>query len=105
MRVPIRAARLDSLFDEVGWVDLLKIDGEKHEPAVLAGMRKRLAQDGLTIQIEILNHGIGEAVARLVQWLRLPLLRHRRTCWIEQKILIAAKPAIICFADQSCGTA
>jgi hypothetical protein len=65
LRVPVRTARLDSLFDEVGWprVDLLKIDVEKHELAVLAGMRKRLQQDRPTILIEILNHGIGEAVA------------------------------------------
>jgi FkbM family methyltransferase len=69
LRIPVRAARLDSLFDEMGWprIDLLKIDVEKHEPAVLKGMRKRLAQDGPIILIEILNDEIGVAVASVVE--------------------------------------
>jgi len=68
LRIPVRAARLDSLFDEIGWprIDLLKIDVEKHEPAVLKGMRKRLAQDRPIILIEILNEEIGVAVASVV---------------------------------------
>jgi len=65
-RVPVRAARLDSVFDELGWprIDLLKIDVEKHEPAVLAGMQRRLAKDRPTLLIEILNVEIGAAISR-----------------------------------------
>jgi FkbM family methyltransferase len=65
-RVPVRAARLDRVFDELGWprIDLLKIDVEKHEPAVLAGMQRRLAKDRPTLLIEILNLEIGAAILR-----------------------------------------
>lgn len=71
LRIPVRAARLDSLFDEMGWprIDLLKIDVEKHEPAVLAGMQKRLAKDGPIMLIEVLNSEIGRAIARLMRGL------------------------------------
>ena len=62
--VPIRTARLDSFLDHLGWphIDLLKIDVEKHEPAVLAGMQTRLAQNRPTILIEILDKQIAAAV-------------------------------------------
>jgi FkbM family methyltransferase len=61
---PIRTARLDSFLDHLGWphIDLLKIDVEKHEPAVLAGMQRRLAQNRPTILIEILDIQIAAAV-------------------------------------------
>ncbi len=68
IRIPVRAARLDTLFPEIGWprIDLLKIDVEKHEPAVLAGMTESLSRDRPTLLIEILEPNIGEAVgARL----------------------------------------
>ena len=70
-RVPVRAARLDRLFAELGWprIDLLKIDVEKHEPAVLAGMREQLATDRPTILIEILDQDIGRAVFNLLSGL------------------------------------
>ena len=57
IRVPVRGACLDSVFAELGWprVDLLKIDVEKHEPAVLAGMQRHLAKDRPTLLIEILT--------------------------------------------------
>lgn len=65
--IPVHAARLDSLFDELGWprIDLLKIDVEKHEPAVLGGMPKRLAQDRPTMLIEVLDRDVGQAVSNL----------------------------------------
>jgi FkbM family methyltransferase len=68
IRVPIRAACLDSVFAELGWprVDLLKIDVEKHEPAVLAGMQRHLAKDRPTLLIEILNREIGAAILKSV---------------------------------------
>jgi FkbM family methyltransferase len=68
IRVPIRAACLDSVFTELGWprVDLLKIDVEKHEPAVLAGMQGHLAKDRPTLLIEILNREIGAAISKSV---------------------------------------
>ena len=67
-RVPVRTARLDNVFYELGWprVDLLKIDVEKHEPAVLAGMQGRLAKDKPTLLIEILNGEISAAISKSV---------------------------------------
>jgi FkbM family methyltransferase len=64
--VPVRTACLDSFLDHLGWphIDLLKIDVEKHEPAVLAGMQRRLAQNRPTIVIEILDKQIGAAVSQ-----------------------------------------
>jgi FkbM family methyltransferase len=66
IRVPVRAACLDGVFAELGWprVDLLKIDVEKHEPAVLAGMQRHLARDRPTLLIEILNREIGSAISK-----------------------------------------
>jgi len=68
-RISVRAARPDSLFDETGRprVDLLKIDVEKHEHAVVAGMQKRLAKDGPVVLIEVLKSEIGWAIARLMR--------------------------------------
>jgi FkbM family methyltransferase len=65
-RVPVRAACLDSVFAELGWprVDLLKIDVEKHESAVLVGMQRQLAKDRPTLLIEILNREIGAAISK-----------------------------------------
>ena len=63
-QIQVRAARLDGLLDELGWprIDLVKIDVEKHEPAVLSGFVRRLRQDRPTMLIEILNSEIWEAV-------------------------------------------
>jgi FkbM family methyltransferase len=68
IRVPVRAACLDSVFAELGWprIDLLKIDVEKHEPAVLAGMQRHLAKDRPTLLIEILNREIGAAISKSI---------------------------------------
>ncbi|HTO80395.1 MAG TPA: FkbM family methyltransferase [Methylocystis sp.] len=62
--IKVRATRLDGLLDELGWprIDLIKIDVEKHEPAVLSGFVRRLCQDRPTMLIEILNSEIWEAV-------------------------------------------
>ena len=68
IRVPVRAACLGSVFAEFGSrrVDLLKIDVEKHEPAVLAGIQRHLAKDRPTLLIEILNREIGAAISKSV---------------------------------------
>jgi FkbM family methyltransferase len=68
-RVRVPAARLDSLFDELGWprIDLVKIDVEKHEPAVLLGSSRRLGKDKPVLLIEILTKDVGEAVSRILE--------------------------------------
>ena len=68
IKIRVRCARIDTLLDEIKCpqLNLIKIDVEKHEPAVLAGMAKRLAHDRPTLLIEILNGEIGEAVAQSV---------------------------------------
>jgi FkbM family methyltransferase len=60
IKVPVRAVRLDTAFDELGWprVDLLKIDVEKCEAAALAGMQASLARDRPTILVEILDDSL-----------------------------------------------
>jgi len=60
--VPVRACRLDALADAEAWptVDVLKLDTEGSEPAVLAGARELLARDEPWIVCEVLS-GLTEA--------------------------------------------
>jgi FkbM family methyltransferase len=53
----VRLARLDEILDAQGIdrVDLMKIDVEGHEPEVLRGFGRRLAQDRPTLLIEVLS--------------------------------------------------
>jgi FkbM family methyltransferase len=50
---PVPVARIDTLVD--GPVDLVKIDVEMHEPAVLRGMRTILERDRPTMIVEVLS--------------------------------------------------
>lgn len=50
-------------------VDLLKIDVETHEPAVLRGFQELLRRDRPTMLIEILNDEVARQVSRLVDGL------------------------------------
>jgi FkbM family methyltransferase len=62
----VPTVQLDTFFDQIKFerIDLLKIDVEKHEPQVLAGMRDRLQRDRPTLLIEILDSTVGEAVEK-----------------------------------------
>lgn len=64
----VTGVRLDTLFDDVAFerVDLLKIDVERHEPMVLAGMRRHLERDRPAMIIEILDAEIGAAVQKQI---------------------------------------
>lgn len=91
-RVPVRTARLDSLFCKIGWprIDLLKIDVERHEPAVISGMLERLATDRPTILIEILDEEIGRSV-----WRPCERLDYRCAAIDETKgLLLMEKPEL-----------
>ncbi len=59
--VPVRARRLDALAAELAWpaIDLVKLDTEGTEPAVLEGARDLLARDEPWIVCEVL-HGLTE---------------------------------------------
>jgi hypothetical protein len=48
-------------------VDAVKIDVEKHEPAVIRGMCETIEADRPAILIEILNHEIGAEVSELLR--------------------------------------
>ena len=50
-------------------VDLVKIDVERHEPAVFRGFRRMLEQSRPTVLVEILDAGIGQAVAGQIEGL------------------------------------
>ena len=57
--------RLDSYCTAhgIGRVDLVKIDVERHEPAVFRGFRRMLEESRPTVLVEILDAEIGKAVA------------------------------------------
>lgn len=55
---------------EIGRVDLVKIDVERHEPAVFRGFRHILEESRPTVLVEILDGEIGEAVAEQIAGLR-----------------------------------
>lgn len=70
----VRVARVDDLIE--GPVDLVKIDVEMHEPAVLRGMRTILERDRPTMLIEVLtdkvHREIEEALSGLdYRWTRI----------------------------------
>jgi FkbM family methyltransferase len=54
-------------FDVRRPIDAVKIDVEKHEPAVIRGMRETIEADRPAILIEILNHEIGSEISELVR--------------------------------------
>jgi FkbM family methyltransferase len=53
----------------VGRVDLVKIDVERHEPAVFRGFRRMLEESRPTVLVEILDAEIGKAVAEQISGL------------------------------------
>lgn len=69
--VQIQTQRLDDWLAAAGWplVDLIKIDVESHEPAVLAGLGSWLAQHRPTLMVEVWNTEIGQAIEAHVQGL------------------------------------
>jgi FkbM family methyltransferase len=71
VEVSVPVSRLDSILAQMNWprVDLIKIDVEKHEPAVLEGMGERLKNDRPTMLVEFLDDNIGRAINDLVQGL------------------------------------
>ncbi|RBP07339.1 FkbM family methyltransferase [Roseiarcus fermentans] len=70
-KTTVRAARLDTLFDEIRLrnIDLIKVDVERHEPSVLRGMSQRLQRDRPTVLIEILDSDVRCAVADIIDGL------------------------------------
>jgi FkbM family methyltransferase len=65
----IAVERLDTFIEKMGIdrIDLMKIDVETHEPEVLEGMGKYLAEFSPAILIEILADEVGQAVENLVR--------------------------------------
>ncbi len=63
--------RLDSYCTAhgIGRVDLVKIDVERHEPAVFRGFRRMLEKSRPTVLVEILDAEIGKAVAEQISGL------------------------------------
>jgi len=53
----------------IGRVDLIKIDVERHEPAVLRGFRRMLEQSRPTVLVEVLDAALGQAVAEQISGL------------------------------------
>lgn len=53
----------------IGRVDLVKIDVERHEPAVFRGFRRMLEESRPAVLVEILDAGIGQAVAEQISGL------------------------------------
>lgn len=65
----INTKKLTSVINEnnIKHIDLIKIDVETHEPEVLEGMGKYLAEFKPTLLIEILNDDIGERVEAIIK--------------------------------------
>lgn len=66
--VQIQIVRLDTFIERenIEKIDLIKLDVETHEAAVLEGMGKYLDEFKPILLIEILNDGVGERVEKLV---------------------------------------
>jgi FkbM family methyltransferase len=64
-RVPIRSLRAFLGDEGVDRVDLLKIDVETFEPAVVAGLGDLLHRSRPSIIVEVLRNDVGEALERL----------------------------------------
>ena len=62
------ARRLDDFVNEqdIGKLDVLKIDVEMHEPEMIAGTMQRMDRDRPALLIEILNAAIGNRLAELL---------------------------------------
>ncbi|MCU0443821.1 MAG: FkbM family methyltransferase [Microscillaceae bacterium] len=67
--ITIPSTTLDSFVEKYGLrqIDLIKIDVETHEPEVMAGFAKYLAQFRPTLLIEILNEDVAKKVYQAVQ--------------------------------------
>jgi len=89
-RLAVSALRLDTFVREhgIGTVDLLKLDAEGAEPAVLAGARELLARDQPWIVCEVL-HGLTEA------GLHAELDRHGYRYFLITPRGLAEKPRIV----------
>lgn len=70
-RVNVQTTTLDDYFvkQNLQHVDLLKIDVERHEPAVLQGMRNLLAKSRPILFVEVLDDETGKLVERELQGL------------------------------------
>lgn len=67
----VQIQRMDDLLAEYGFeqVDLVKIDVELHEPAVLRGMRQSLERWRPTLLVEILNDQVANGVKQAIEGL------------------------------------
>ncbi len=65
----VPAVSLDTYCREqrIDRVDLVKIDVERHEPAVFRGFQRMLATSRPTILVEVLDAGIGRAIAEAIR--------------------------------------
>lgn len=72
-------------------VDLLKIDVETHEPAVLRGFHKILKRDKPSLLIEILNDQVAEEVTTLVEGLGYAYYNIDDVSWPPAKVEHLAK--------------
>ncbi len=71
IQTQITTVTLDTFVKEqkIAKVDLIKIDVETHEPAVIAGFIEHIKQHKPTLLIEILNDEVGEKVNSLIDGL------------------------------------
>jgi FkbM family methyltransferase len=69
--VEVPCITVTDLLDEIGAskVDLLKIDVETHEPAVLRGFHELIQRDRPSMLIEILNEDVARQIAALLEGL------------------------------------
>ena len=76
-QVPVRLARLDTLVSDgtIPPPDLLKIDVEGHEPAVLRGMEAQLRERRPSLLIEVLGTEAADRVDAIVRPLSYQLFR------------------------------
>lgn len=68
-KIDIKTKRLDTIIEEMnlGKVDLMKIDVERHEPFVLEGMGKYLAEMKPDLLIEIQTDEIANEIQKLIK--------------------------------------
>ena len=86
--VEIPTYTVTELLNQVGAssVDLLKIDVETHEPAVLKGFEELLRRDRPTLLIELLNDDVALQVAHLVQGLDYVYYNIDDITWPPQRV-------------------
>ena len=93
VQVPVRTVAAIAQEMRIERVDLLKIDVEAHEPAVLEGFKDILIRDRPTLLIEVLTEEVAERLERILAGLGYLYYNIDEISWPPQRVEVLHRSA------------